>query len=200
MRLFRFRHSPVVEHANRWFALEPQSWDAIVNRDDVHAWLSAAIAGRSPLPAPPDPADLLAPIGSQEVWAAGVTYYRSRTARMEESKSAGGGDFYDRVYGADRPELFFKASPHRVRGPGAPVRIRRDARVERARAGAGAGGDVERHDRRLHDRQRHELARHRGREPALPAAGQGLRRLLRARPGHLRHARAAAARRPRSGS
>ena len=128
MRLFRFRRSPVVEHANRWFALEPQSWDAIVNRDDVHAWLSAAIASQSPLPAPPDPADLLAPIGSQEVWAAGVTYFRSRTARMEESKSAGGGDFYDRVYGADRPELFFKASPHRVRGPGAPVRIRRDAR------------------------------------------------------------------------
>jgi 2-dehydro-3-deoxy-D-arabinonate dehydratase len=128
MRLFRLRHSPVVEHANRWFALDPQAWDAIVNRDDVHAWLSAAIAGQSPLPAPPDPADLLAPIGSQEVWAAGVTYFRSRTARMEESKSAGGGDFYDRVYGADRPELFFKASPHRVRGPGAPVRIRRDAR------------------------------------------------------------------------
>ena len=82
----------------------------------------------SPLPAPPDPADLLAPIGSQEVWAAGVTYFRSRTARMEESKSAGGGDFYDRVYGADRPELFFKASPHRVRGSGETVRIRRDAR------------------------------------------------------------------------
>ena len=62
------------------------------------------------------------------MWAAGVTYFRSRTARMEESKSAGGGDFYDRVYGAERPELFFKASPHRVRGPGEPVRIRRDAR------------------------------------------------------------------------
>jgi 2-dehydro-3-deoxy-D-arabinonate dehydratase len=46
---------------------------------------------------------------------------------MEESKSAGGGDFYDRVYVADRPELFFKATPHRVRGPGAEVRIRRDA-------------------------------------------------------------------------
>ena len=62
------------------------------------------------------------------MWAAGVTYFRSRTARMEESKSAGGGDFYDRVYGAERPELFFKASPHRVRGSGQTVRIRRDAR------------------------------------------------------------------------
>jgi 2-dehydro-3-deoxy-D-arabinonate dehydratase len=67
-------------------------------------------------------------IGTQEVWAAGVTYYRSRTARMEESKSAGGGDFYDRVYEAERPELFFKATPHRVRGHGEAVRIRGDAR------------------------------------------------------------------------
>lgn len=127
MRLFRTRYSPVVEHASAWFALPPQSWDALVNRDDLHAWLREALAGRA-LATPPDPTDFLPPIESQEVWAAGVTYFRSRTARMEESKSAGGGDFYDRVYGADRPELFFKASPHRVRGSGEPVRIRRDAR------------------------------------------------------------------------
>src|SRR5262249_45748874 len=77
------------------------------------------------------PGDLnvvLAPIVSQEVWAAGVTYYRSRAARMEESRDAGGGDFYDRVYAAERPELFFKATPHRVAGPGQQVRIRRDSR------------------------------------------------------------------------
>jgi 2-dehydro-3-deoxy-D-arabinonate dehydratase len=61
------------------------------------------------------------------VWAAGVTYFRSRTARMEESKSTGGGDFYDRVYEAARPELFFKSTPHRVRGHRQPVRIRRDS-------------------------------------------------------------------------
>ena len=65
---------------------------------------------------------------SQEVWAAGVTYYRSRTARMEESDAAGGGSFYDKVYEAARPELFFKASPHRVAAPGSPVRIRSDSR------------------------------------------------------------------------
>ena len=75
-----------------------------------------------------DPVDLLAPIGTQEVWAAGVTYYRSRTARMEESKDAGGGSFYDRVYAAERPELFFKATGRRVVGPGQAVRIRSDAK------------------------------------------------------------------------
>jgi 2-dehydro-3-deoxy-D-arabinonate dehydratase len=69
----------------------------------------------------------LAPIENQEVWAAGVTYYRSRDARMEESKSAGGGDFYSRVYSAARPELFFKATPSRVVGHGAAVRIRKDS-------------------------------------------------------------------------
>ncbi len=69
-----------------------------------------------------------APIGTQEVWAAGVTYLRSRTARMEESKDAGGGTFYDKVYHADRPELFFKGTPHRVAGPDMAVRIRRDSK------------------------------------------------------------------------
>ncbi len=71
---------------------------------------------------------LLAPLGNQEIWAAGVTYLRSRTARMEESKTAGGDSFYDKVYQAARPELFFKATPHRVAAPGTPVRIRSDSR------------------------------------------------------------------------
>lgn len=69
--------------------------------------------------------NLLPPIDRQEVWAAGVTYKRSQTARMEESEAAA--SCYDRVYVADRPELFFKATPHRVRGHNQPLRIRRDA-------------------------------------------------------------------------
>ena len=68
---------------------------------------------------------LLAPIDQQEVWAAGVTYKRSQTARMEESETSA--SCYDLVYEADRPELFMKATPHRVSGPGQPVRIRFDA-------------------------------------------------------------------------
>jgi len=67
----------------------------------------------------------LPPIDNQEVWAAGVTYKRSQTARMEESEAAA--SCYDRVYQADRPELFFKATPHRVSGHLQPLRIRRDA-------------------------------------------------------------------------
>lgn len=68
---------------------------------------------------------LLAPIDAQEVWAAGVTYKRSQAARMEESEAAA--SCYDRVYVADRPELFLKATPSRVVGPSEPIRIRQDA-------------------------------------------------------------------------
>lgn len=67
---------------------------------------------------------LAAPIDAQEVWAAGVTYLRSRNARMEESSQS---DVYDRVYDADRPEIFLKATPSRVVGPGGPVGIRSDS-------------------------------------------------------------------------
>ncbi|HEX3654265.1 MAG TPA: fumarylacetoacetate hydrolase family protein [Pirellulales bacterium] len=69
---------------------------------------------------------LLAPVDRQEIWAAGVTYRRSKSARMEES--VGAAVFYDKVYEAERPELFFKANAWRVIGPGGPVRIRRDSR------------------------------------------------------------------------
>src|SRR5258708_11420488 len=69
---------------------------------------------------------MLAPLDQQEVWAAGVTYKRSQVARMEESET--GASHYDRVYSAPRPELFFKAMPRRVAGPGQPLRLRRDTK------------------------------------------------------------------------
>ena len=70
---------------------------------------------------------LLPPVQSQETWASGVTYFQSKIERQKESEQSGGGSFYDRVYHADRPELFFKASPHRVVGHGQQVRIRKDS-------------------------------------------------------------------------
>jgi 2-dehydro-3-deoxy-D-arabinonate dehydratase len=71
-----------------------------------------------------DEVTLVAPIDVQEVWASGVTYLRPKVARMEESSEA---DFYDLVYEAQRPELFFKSTPHRVVANGQAVRIRRDS-------------------------------------------------------------------------
>jgi 2-dehydro-3-deoxy-D-arabinonate dehydratase len=115
--LYKTPLGPVVEHRGAHRRVD-MGWDELLNADDLPAALAAA---REPAP-PPEP---LAPIGTQEVWAAGVTYWRSRTARLGES---GGASFYDRVYEAERPELFFKASPHRVVGPGGRMRLRRDSR------------------------------------------------------------------------
>jgi 2-dehydro-3-deoxy-D-arabinonate dehydratase len=97
------------------------SWLALP--DPLGAVEAAASRATSPLSL--ESLELLAPVDHQEVWAAGVTYERSRQARREESPA--GGDFYDLVYAAERPELFFKALPHRVSGPGAPIRVRADS-------------------------------------------------------------------------
>ena len=129
MRLYRTDQGCVVEQDRAFFLLARESWDALTAREDLEVYLQNALKEpRNPAEGPlANPESLLAPIGKQEVWAAGVTYYRSRDARMEESKSAGGGDFYDRVYRAERPELFFKSSAHRVVGHGGKVAIRGDA-------------------------------------------------------------------------
>jgi 2-dehydro-3-deoxy-D-arabinonate dehydratase len=88
--------------------------------------LCAAPGGES---VPLADAALLAPVdGRTEVWAAGVTYERSRTARMAESENSA--DIYDRVYDAERPELFFKSAAWRARGPGETVSVRADSTVD----------------------------------------------------------------------
>ena len=126
MKLYRTRHGILAEEDGRFYTLNTSPFDELITREDLRDSLHQLIRNAKPATAP-SPRDLLPPIGSQEVWAAGVTYYRSRNARMEESKSAGGGDFYDRVYNATRPELFFKSMPHRVVGCGEKVAIRDDA-------------------------------------------------------------------------
>jgi 2-dehydro-3-deoxy-D-arabinonate dehydratase len=126
VKLYHTRDGCFVEQDSAWYRLPDADWRTLSTRDDLAAHLESQISRLIACDAPEESA-LLAPIGEQEVWAAGVTYYRSRTARMEESQAAGGGDFYDRVYHAERPELFFKATPHRVVGPGASVRVRKDS-------------------------------------------------------------------------
>jgi 2-dehydro-3-deoxy-D-arabinonate dehydratase len=126
--LYRTDSGYVVELDGRLYSGEQPSWDELITHEDLHSHL-ADLSHRAP-PSSKSITDfrLRAPIASQEVWAAGVTYFRSRDARMEESRSAGGGDFYDRVYSADRPELFFKATANRVVGHGENVAIRSDAK------------------------------------------------------------------------
>jgi 2-dehydro-3-deoxy-D-arabinonate dehydratase len=126
VKLFRTTQGIFIEQDGSYFAVPGVSWDDLFNHRDLRNYL-AGIAKHAKPAGDVRAENILAPIGSQEVWAAGVTYFRSRNARMEESKDAGGGSFYDRVYSAERPELFFKAAASRVVGPGAAVRIRGDA-------------------------------------------------------------------------
>src|SRR5450432_485498 len=119
MKMFRTRGGVVAGEGGRARPVA-LTWDELFSAADPGALARERWA--------PDARELLAPIVSQEVWAAGVTYYRSRDARMEESRDGAGADFYARVYEAERPELFFKSSPHRVVGPGGAVRLRADSR------------------------------------------------------------------------
>jgi len=125
MKLYRTTQGNFIERDGIFFVLEDTNWDSLIASPGLLHRAQAACYGE-PVPSP-GPEAFLAPVVSQEVWASGVTYYRSRSARMEESKDSGGGSFYDRVYSALRPELFFKATGRRVVGPGCNVRIRSDA-------------------------------------------------------------------------
>ncbi len=117
--VYRTEEGLLAQRGEDVFLLGESSLDVLFKQEDPAAWLATQLSDAQPVPAP---ARTLAPIENQEVWAAGVTYLRSRDARIDESKDAGGGTFYDRVYAAARPELFFKATPHRVVGSGGAVR------------------------------------------------------------------------------
>ncbi|MGV3663663.1 MAG: fumarylacetoacetate hydrolase family protein [Prosthecobacter sp.] len=127
MLLYRTTNGIYLQNADVWHPLPETNWDTLFDSPNLATFL-AQIASTTPAVDAPAPETILAPIVSQEVWAAGVTYFRSRTARMEESKDAGGGSFYDRVYSAERPEIFFKATPQRVANPNQPMHLRGDSK------------------------------------------------------------------------
>lgn len=126
MKLYKNKTTAYLEIANHWFQKTACDWDDLINRQRLYTFLKKDLGNWERLSDTPE-LGTDAPIGRQEVWAAGVTYLRSKVARMEESKAAGGGDFYDKVYDAERPELFFKATADRTVGSGGQVFIRRDS-------------------------------------------------------------------------
>jgi 2-dehydro-3-deoxy-D-arabinonate dehydratase len=131
MRIYRTTNGIVLESGGEFKQIAPTDWDAYINRDtlfeDATADFNSDDAVLKNTDWLTDIQPILPPIQSQEVWASGVTYLRSRDARMDESKVAGGDTFYDKVYEADRPELFFKASARRTVGTNDSVRIRKDS-------------------------------------------------------------------------
>lgn len=125
MRVYRTASGIIIEKENNFF-LHQEDWDTFINDDNLHAKLNLLTASL-PLKTENNLNTLLPPISQQELWACGVTYLRSKVGRQEESKTSGGGDFYARVYEAERPEVFFKANAHRVVGHGGEVRVRKDS-------------------------------------------------------------------------
>ncbi|MCC5807339.1 MAG: fumarylacetoacetate hydrolase family protein [Opitutales bacterium] len=130
MILYNTPDGPVLKDNGRCHRVGSTTFEALSTSEDPLRDARALVTsgGAKILEGGAEGLRLRAPVARQEVWAAGVTYFNSRAARMKESAEAGGGSFYDRVYHAARPELFFKAQPHKVRGPGEAVRIRADSR------------------------------------------------------------------------
>lgn len=127
MKIYNTAKGIVFEQDNRFYLYDKGRWDDFINDDEI---LDKALQIVAQL-TPGDQSlisETLPVIGSrQELWACGVTYYRSMVGRQEESKNSGGADFYAKVYEAERPECFFKATPARVTGHNGYVRIRKDS-------------------------------------------------------------------------
>lgn len=129
MKVYKVFKGILIENKGAFYLLENADWDSFINDNNLYTKLAHLISELEPIL---DPEiylreELLAPIGSQEIWASGVTYFNSKLGREEESKEKGGSNFYARVYVAERPELFFKALGHKAIGPGGKVRIRKDS-------------------------------------------------------------------------
>jgi 2-dehydro-3-deoxy-D-arabinonate dehydratase len=127
MKVYRTGSGAVIEHEGLFHAAPIDDWDEFINDDKILEKITSWIANGSNKGNSKAPDNIISPMGKQELWACGVTYLRSKIGRQEESKDAGGADFYAKVYEAVRPEVFFKATAHRVVGHGGKVGIRKDS-------------------------------------------------------------------------
>ena len=128
MKLYKTKSGILALRDNKFYLIDDEDWDSFINDNNLFDKIVRITEGKKELVNPQTYLnDLQAPIQSQELWAAGVTYLKSKQERQEESKGAGGGDFYARVYEAERPELFFKGNRNRIVNPGGKVRIRKDS-------------------------------------------------------------------------
>jgi 2-dehydro-3-deoxy-D-arabinonate dehydratase len=129
MKLYNTKAGIVIEKEGDFFLFNNENWDSFINDDNLYQKTEkllqssiAALNGNELIRN-----EILPPVSNQELWACGVTYLRSKIGRQEESKDAGGADFYAKVYEAERPEVFFKSTPHRIVGHGTKVNIRKDS-------------------------------------------------------------------------
>lgn len=125
MKLYNTTSGIIIEKSSKFYLSDNTSWDGYINQDNLFEVVTTDIQLLNEISWNYE--GILAPIANQEIWASGVTYLRSREARMEESQGSGGADFYAKVYEAERPELFFKSTATRCVGTGEKVRIRKDS-------------------------------------------------------------------------
>jgi len=128
VKLYKTKNGVIIETNEGFFEAQLQDWDNFINDDNLFKTITALLSsGYGTKKESITDSTILAPVGKQELWACGVTYLRSKVGRQEESKLSGGADFYAKVYEAERPEVFFKATPNRIVGPGKKVNIRKDS-------------------------------------------------------------------------
>ncbi len=129
MKIYKLNSTVAIDDNGQYYSVPVTDWDSFINDDDLLSKLKGLIrSGKASKATGIEESAIVAPVGSgQELWACGVTYLRSKVGRQEESKASGGADFYAKVYEAERPEVFFKATPNRVVGHQQKVRIRKDS-------------------------------------------------------------------------
>lgn len=129
MKIYKLHSAVAIDHNGEYYSVPVTDWDSFINDDDILSRLNELIrSGKASKITGIEEAAIVAPVGNrQELWACGVTYLRSKVGRQEESKASGGADFYAKVYEAERPEVFFKATPNRIVGHHQKVRIRKDS-------------------------------------------------------------------------
>jgi len=126
MKLYKKKNQVIVQFNQSYYLLNNQNWDLLVNDDNLFSKIENQILS-APTVDKSEIKFIDPPIESQELWASGVTYLISKKERENESKKSGGSEFYNKVYNADRPELFFKATKNRISGNDQFVRIRKDS-------------------------------------------------------------------------
>ena len=128
MKLYNTTQDILVEYNEQFYKID-DPWNETINDDQILHKLVDRLSDLDPIENAQSliENELKVPLHHGEIWASGVTYFNSKMARQEESKDAGGASFYERVYHADRPELFFKASAHRAVASGGKVNIRKDS-------------------------------------------------------------------------
>ena len=126
MKVYKTNSGIIIEKENIFWQLKDTGWDQFINDDGLFQKIENLIPSLPEIKGIEGEV-ILPPVANQELWACGVTYLRSKVGRQEESKATGGADFYAKVYEAERPEVFFKSTPHRIVGHQAKVNIRKDS-------------------------------------------------------------------------